>query len=136
MQFPLAGYNATDFTQFNDTSRLTTFFMTSSLRDADLSRLNFLPMQMRAVFDYLGQDVDVALFQVAYDQDGVLRLGPNVDFIEAALRSAKVRIAELNQSLVAPLGSMPIDPKEIDWLYESERLLYLSLIHISEPTRP
>ena len=124
VQFPLAGYNATDFTQFNDTSRLTTFFMTPSLRDADLSRLNFLPMQMRAVFDYLGQDVDVALFQVAYDQDGVLRLGPNVDFIEAALRSAKVRIAELNQSLVAPLGSMPIDPKEIDCLYESERMLY------------
>ena len=124
VQFPLAGYNATDFTQFNDSSSLTTFFMTPSLRDADPSRLNFLPMQMRAVFDYLRQDVDVALLQVAYDQDGVLRLGPNVDFIEAALQSATVRIAELNQSLVAPLGSIPIDPKEIDYLYESERALY------------
>ena len=124
VQFPLAGYNATDFTQLNDSSSLTTFFMTPSLRNADPSRLHFLPMQMRAVFDYLGQDIDVALFQVAYDQEGTLRLGPNVDFMEAALQSATVRIAELNRSLVAPLGSMPIDPKQIDYLYESERPLY------------
>ena len=89
VQFPLAGYNATDFTQFNDTSSLTTFFMTPSLRDADPSRLNFLPMQMRAVFDYLRQDVDVALFQVAYDQEGVLRLGPNVDFFDFNVNSYK-----------------------------------------------
>ena len=44
----------------------------------------------------------MVLFQVAYDQHGNLRLGPNVDFIEAALRSASVWIAELNRSFVAP----------------------------------
>ena len=74
IQFPLAGFNTIDFTQFNETSNLTTFFMTPSLRQADPSRLHFLPMQMRSVYDYLKQGVDVVLFQVAYDQHGNLRL--------------------------------------------------------------
>ena len=124
VQFPLSGYNSVDFTQFNDSSNLTTFFMTPSLKNADSSRLHFLPMQMRAVFDYLEDNIDVAMFQVACDRDGNLRLGPNVDFVEAALRSASVRIAELNKSLVAPLGCMSIDPEQIDFLYESERPLF------------
>ena len=38
VQFPLAGFNTIDFTQFNETSELTTFFMTPSLRQADTSR--------------------------------------------------------------------------------------------------
>jgi hypothetical protein len=41
------------------------------------------------VFDYLAKDVDVCLLQVAYDRDGVLRLGPNVDFAASALSGAK-----------------------------------------------
>ena len=124
IQFPLAGFNTIDFTQFSETSNLTTFFMTPSLRQADPSRLHFLPMQMRSVYDYLKQGVDVVLFQVAYDQHGNLRLGPNVDFIEAALQSASVWIAELNRSFVAPLGSIPIDKRRIDYLFDSDRPLH------------
>ncbi len=124
VQFPLAGFNAIDFTEFNKTSKLTTFFMTPSLRQADPSRLHFLPMQMRSVYDYLKQGIDVVLFQVAYDQHGNLRLGPNVDFIEAALQSASVWIAELNRSFVAPFGSMPIDKGRIDYLFDSDRPLH------------
>ena len=124
IQFPLAGFNTIDFTQFSETSNLTTFFMTPSLRQADPSRLHFLPMQMRSVYDYLKQGVDVVLFQVAYDQHGNLRLGPNVDFIEAALQSASVWIAELNHSVVAPVGSIPIDKGRIDYLFDSDRPLH------------
>ena len=124
VQFPLAGFNTIDFTQFNETSILTTFFMTPSLRQADPSRLHFLPMQMRSVYDYLKQGIDVVLFQVGYDQLGNLRLGPNVDFIEAALQSASVWIAELNRSFVAPFGSIPIDRRRIDYLFDSDRPLY------------
>ena len=98
--------------------------MTPSLRQADPSRLHFLPMQMRSVYDYLKQGVDVVLFQVAYDQLGNLRLGPNVDFIEAALQSASVWIAELNHSFVAPFGSIPIDKRRIDYLFDSDRPLH------------
>ena len=124
VQFPLAGLNNIDFTQFNETSILTTFFMTPSLRQADPSRLHFLPMHMRSVYDYLKQGIDVVLFQVGYDQLGNLRLGPNVDFIEAALQSASVWIAELNRSFVAPFGSIPIDRRRIDYLFDSDRPLH------------
>ena len=53
-----------------------------------------------------------------------MRLGPNVDFIEAALRSASVWIAELNRSFVAPFGSIPIDKGRIDYLFDSDRPLH------------
>ena len=53
-QFPIGGMNNVDFTAWRDTYELTTFFMTPALRSADPSRLHYLPMQMRAVFDYLG----------------------------------------------------------------------------------
>ena len=63
IQFPLAGFNTIDFTQFSETSNLTTFFMTPSLRQADPSRLHFLPMQMRSVYDYLKQGVTWSCFK-------------------------------------------------------------------------
>jgi hypothetical protein len=53
VQFPLPGYNTTDFTAWGPTVEMTTFFMTPALKDAPPERLHFLPMQMRAVFDYL-----------------------------------------------------------------------------------
>lgn len=121
IQFPIGGLNSTDFTALNATARFTTFFMTAALNKADTSRLHFLPMQMRAIFDYLAHHVDVVLLQVAYDRQGVLRLGPNVDFAAAALGSAKVVIAELNHAFVAPLGCPAIDRARIDYLFESNR---------------
>ena len=124
IQFPLAGYNSTDFTGLNETATQTTFFMTPSLKEADKARLNFLPMQMRAVFEYLRRGVDVVLVQVAHDKEGKLRLGPNVDFIEAAMESASVVIAELNMSFVAPAGSKEITSDQIDHVIQSDRPLY------------
>jgi len=123
IQFPLAGFNQTDFTSFNATARLTTFFMTGALKSADSARLQFLPMQMRTVYDYLSNNIDVALIQVAYDVNGVLRLGPNVDFIGAVLGSAGSVIAELNRGIVAPAGCTEISPADIDFMFESDRVL-------------
>ena len=85
IQFPLPGLNQTDFTQFNATASATTFFMSSALARGDAARVNYMPMQMRATYDYLGANVDVYLLQVAYDQAGKLRVGPNVDFHELSL---------------------------------------------------
>ena len=54
-------------------------------------RVAFLPMQMRAVFDYVAEQAfDVVLLQAAYDRDGSLRLGPNVDFAAAAMAQRAV----------------------------------------------
>jgi len=124
IQFPIAGYNRFDFTGFGPTVRMTTFFMTPDLRNADPARLEFLPMHMRTVYDYLQRDVDVVLVQVARGADGRLRLGPNVDFLGAALATAKTVIAELNESLTAPAGCPPIDAARIDLIVPSRRILH------------
>jgi 4-hydroxybutyrate CoA-transferase len=124
IQFPIAGYNRCDFTRFAPESELTTFFMTPHLKDADPQRLHFLPMQMRRVYDYLSGNVDVALVQVARGADGRLRLGPNVDFLGAALACARVVMAELNTSFTAPAGCPVIDDAEIDLLLTTERPLH------------
>ena len=116
LQFPIAGLNGVDFTTWNDSADLTTFFMTPTLAKADVQRIHYLPMQMRAVFDYLAKDVDVCLLQVAHDRNGVLRVGPNVDFVAAVLSGARIVIAELNRHIVAPLGCPRIESAQIDYL--------------------
>ncbi len=124
LQFPLGGYNRTDFTALNETSRFTTFFMTSHLKDADPARLNFLPKQMRMVFDYLSRDIDVAMLQAAYDAAGTLRIGPNVDYAAAVLGCAEILMVEVNRSFVAPPGCPELDAAKIDYLVESQRPLF------------
>jgi 4-hydroxybutyrate CoA-transferase len=124
IQFPVAGYNRQDFTRYAADTRLTTFFMTPHLKDADPARLHFLPMQMRRVYDYLSEHVDVALLQVARGADGRLRVGPNVDFVGAALGCARVVMAELNTGFVAPAGCPLIDEADIDLLVRTDRPLH------------
>ena len=62
-------------------------------------------MQMRTTYDYLGSNVDVYLLQVAYDYQGRLRVGPNVDFHDSVLAQGPTVIAQLNPNVVAPAGS-------------------------------
>ncbi|MBX3706033.1 MAG: hypothetical protein KF911_05300 [Pseudomonadales bacterium] len=126
IQFPLAGYNRCDFTAFAPDARMVTFFMTPDLRGADPARLEFLPMHMRTVYDYVAGHADVALIQVARAADGSLRVGPNVDFVDAALDSAGTVIAELNEAFVAPAGCPPIDPAAIDLVVATRRPLHLA----------
>ena len=94
--------------------------MSSALAKADASRVNYLPMQMRTTYDYLGSGVDVYLLQVAYDQDGKLRVGPNVDFHDSVLAQRPVVIAQLNTDMVAPAGAPLMNPALIDVLFESD----------------
>ena len=120
IQFPLPGLNQTDFTQFNDTASVTTFFMSSALAKGEAARVNYLPMQMRATYDYLATNVDVYLLQVARDQEGRLRVGPNVDFHESVLAQNPTVIAQLNPSMVAPAGSPLMNPALIDVLIAND----------------
>ena len=120
IQFPLPGLNQTDFTQFNDTASVTTFFMSSALAKGEAARVNYLPMQMRATYDYLATNVDVYLLQVAHDQEGRLRVGPNVDFHESVLAQNPTVIAQLNPSMVAPAGSPLMNPALIDVLIAND----------------
>ena len=130
IQFPLPGLNTTDFTALNNTASINTFFMSATLaKAADPRRVHFLPMQMRAVYDYLSAGVDVCLLQAAFDRDGVLRMGPNVDFLAAVLSCAKTVIVEINRGFVAPAGGLAIEPSRIDYAFESD----IPLLEIAAP---
>ena len=120
LQFPIAGLNGVDFTAWNNSADLTIFFMTPTFAKADAQRVHYLPMQMRATYDYLGANVDVYLLQVAYDQAGKLRVGPNVDFHESVLAQGPRVIAQLNRRMVAPAGSLLMNPAQIDVLIEND----------------
>jgi 4-hydroxybutyrate CoA-transferase len=124
IQFPLGGYNQMDFTALSSSARFTTFFMTTHLQNADPSRLNYLPMQMRAVFDYLCDGIDVLALQAAYDAAGTLRIGPNVDFAAAVLGCAKVVLVEVNSQFIAPPGCPALDVEKIDYVLDSARPLF------------
>ena len=124
VQFPLAGYNQTDFTAWHPSFEMTTVFMTSHLKGADKGRLHFVPMQMRAVYDYLLSGIDVALIQVARGHDAKLRLGPNVDFAEAALASARFVLAEVNEGFTAPAGCPAIEASRLDATVTTRRPLF------------
>ena len=53
----------------------------------DKGRIEFVPMHMRTIFDHLRNTrLDVALLQAARDQYGVLRFGPNLDYVDAVLK--------------------------------------------------
>lgn len=123
VQFPIGGLNATDFTTFNATASIETFFMTPTLARADADRVHFVPMHMRWVYDHLLRDIDVALVQVARDSNGQLRLGPNADFIDAVLSTARVVVAELNHGFTAPAGCPRIAASRIDYIHETDRPL-------------
>ena len=125
VQFPLPGLNQFDFTALNSSVRVETFFMTPALRKAvDPSRISYLPMQMRYVYEYLRRSpLDHALVQVARDREGQMRLGPNADFFDAVRESAKIVVAELNEGFVAAAGAPLVPETSIDYVVETERPL-------------
>jgi len=125
IQFPLAALNLRDPSSFGEGARLETFFMAPQLEEGlAAGRVAFLPMQLRAIYDYLsGTRIDLAFIQVARDAEGTLRSGPNVDFLDAVLGNAKRVVAELNHGFVAPAGCPAIAEDAIDYLVETERPL-------------
>jgi len=125
VQFPLGALNRHDLSALHPDARVECFFMAPQLADGlAQGRVHFIPMQMRAIFAYLAsQRFDVALLQVAYGRDGRLRLGPNVDFVAAAMTNARCVVAELNRAVVAPAGCPLIDAARFDLLIETQRPL-------------
>jgi 4-hydroxybutyrate CoA-transferase len=112
VQFPLGALNDRDLSALHPDARFETFFMTGPLAGGHKAgRVAFLPMHMRAVFDHVMRSrVDVVLTQAARDIDGRLRFGPNVDFVDAALRTDAKLVLEVNEGFEAPLGS-PLVPE-------------------------
>lgn len=123
VQFPVGGLNRFDLSALHEDARHECFFMTPQLASGlESGRVRFLPMQMRAVYDYIFQPgCDLALTQAARDRNGVLRLGPNVDFIGAALASGARLVVEVNAGFTAPLGAPELPPARIEAAVASNR---------------
>ena len=122
IQQPLGAVNQRDLSTLSPGASQRTFFMTPFLQDGlAVGRVEFVPMHMRTIFDHLqGSAIDVAILQGARDRNGELRFGPNVDYVDAVLESAKSLVIELNTSFTAPIGAPRIDPARIDLLVETE----------------
>ena len=122
IQQPLGAVNQRDLSTLSPGASQRTFFMTPFLQDGlAVGRVEFVPMHMRTIFDHLqGIAIDVAILQGARDRNGELRFGPNVDYVDAVLESAKSLVIELNTSFTAPIGAPRIDPARIDLLVETE----------------
>ena len=119
-QFPLGAVNQRDLTRLTPNATMSVFFMTPFIQGSlKEGRVNFIPMQMRAVFDFLKTSkLDVALLQAARDRNGALRYGPNVDFLDAVLSNAEHIIVEENSSFVAPIGTPLVDIAQVDLLLD------------------
>ena len=65
IQFPLGAINRWDLSELGNNSTLDTFFMTPFLKEGLIQgRVNFIPMHMRNIFDFLlGKEIDVAILQ-------------------------------------------------------------------------
>ena len=119
VQQPLA-VNETDLSSLGPDCRQQTFFMTPALTEGlAAGRVDFIPMQMRAIYAFLErQTFDLVLLQAARDLNGQLRFGPNVDYVGAALAGARQVVLQVNPSFVAPLGCPLIDPASPYLLFE------------------
>lgn len=120
LQFPLAAVNQFDLSVLTPDSSQEAFFMSPFLQDSYAAgRVEFIPIQMRAVFDYLRhKQIDVALLQGARGADGRLRFGTNIDFLDAVLESAEHVVLEVNTDAVAPIGSPLVDESRISLTIE------------------
>ncbi len=121
IQQPLV-VNETDLSSLADGCRQVTFFMTPALREGYAAgRVDFIPMQMRAIYDFLARDkIDIALLQAARDINGELRFGPNVDYVGAVSDSASCKVIQINSLFVAPLGSPKVNPNSQCLLIEED----------------
>jgi 4-hydroxybutyrate CoA-transferase len=105
----IPGINGVDFSAYHPETRSTAFFATRENRDSIASgRVDFVPLQYRAIFDYLEHDmpVDAVLLQLPPVEDtDVMSLGISVDFIPAVLDKAGLVIGEVNTRQPAPADS-------------------------------
>lgn len=122
IQQPLGAVNQRDLSVMAASSRQRCFFMAPQLQDGlREGRIEFVPMHMRAIFDHLSSTpVDVALFQAARDKNGVLRYGPNVDYLDAVLATTKRLVIEENTSFTAPICTPAVDESRVDLIVTGE----------------
>jgi len=105
IQSIVPGLSRTDFAAFHPEARIVTFFMTPETQESfALGKVDFVPMQLRAIGDYLAETrIDAALIQVAATDDPAwYSPGVNADYIDAVIENAGFIVAEVNAQMPAP----------------------------------
>lgn len=123
----LPGLNGTDFSSFHPSASMQIFMLAPPLQDGyRKGRIDFLPMQLRAVSDYLsrGARFDLALIQLTEaSRVGQFNAGLNVDVLDAVLGNSKCVVAEINTAMPAPPGSRLVAQDQVRYAVRCNRQL-------------
>ncbi len=116
--------NRFDFCSLHDEARAIAFFITPETRASyRAGRIDFVPCQLRAVADLLGEglDLDLAILSVSAPRDGTpakdaadFGAGLNCDFVDVVVDRARRVIAEVNSALPDPPDGPRIAARDID----------------------
>ena len=116
--------NRFDFCSLHDEARAIAFFITPETRASyRAGRIDFVPCQLRAVADLLGEglDLDLAILSVSAPRDGApakdaadFGAGLNCDFVDVVVDRARRVIAEVNSALPDPPDGPRIAARAID----------------------
>ena len=111
--------------RFESVLRTNSFFLTPALRDAvERGQADYTPCAMSDVpllFRDGEMPLDVALIQVSpADENGNHSLGVSVDVVQAALRNARIVIAQINPRMPRTGGDTQVAAREIDYFIEHE----------------
>ncbi len=112
----------------NNFTHLSLFVSASTRRCIEEGRGEFIPCNFSKVPELYRDSylpVDVALIMVSPpDNHGYCSLGVSVDYTKQAAKSARITIAQVNQSMPRTLGDAFIHIDEIDYLVEHNSPLF------------
>ena len=121
----IPGINRADFSEWHPEAKCTAFFATPQNREAIASGcIDFVPLQYRAIFDYLAHDlrVDLVLVQLPRPgDDGAVSLGISADFLPALLDKAGSVIGEINERQPAPVDAPTLPLSRLDFAVACDR---------------
>ena len=124
IQSIVPGLNRFDFCSLHDEARTIAFFITPETRASyRAGRVDFVPCQLRAVADLLGEglDIDLAILSVSAPGDGAAQdaadfgAGLNCDFVDVVFERARRVVVEVNSALPDPPDGPRIDARRIDF---------------------
>ncbi len=107
--------------------RTNSYFLTREVREAlEAGRADYTPCSLSEVPSLLSQGegrVDVALVTVSPPENGHVTLGVSVDVTLAAVRAARVVVAQVNRHMPSTCGFSRIPVEEIDYFLELDEEL-------------
>lgn len=123
----IPGVNKNDPAAFHENAELTTFFIYGDVSDSFAAgRIRFMPLHYSNIPEYLRSQplMDTALIQVSPpDAEGSCSLGISVDFVPDVLHRTRTIIAEVNERMPNPPGSVKIPFETLDFVVHSDRPL-------------